>query len=133
MKQSEVRRLRPELFSENIFYADECLNHQGALSGLQLAVNADWVCYSYASEKVASVKRVVDGIQHNLDIIASMEARDLDEWEIKYLEDHPEEPCPPPDYKDTDESMFDKEPCAQDFVSDEPEEVQTNDPEEGFK
>lgn len=76
---SKIEQAYPGLVKEMRFLANDCLLKQGALSGLQLALSEDnkYLDEHYVREKIAETIKVLQGIEHDLDICVKIDNGDF--------------------------------------------------------
>ena len=77
----KIEKEYPGLIAEMRFYAGDCILKQGSLSGLQMALSATdtngsdkkYLDEMYIREKIRSTIKVLEGIEHDLDICVMIE------------------------------------------------------------
>jgi hypothetical protein len=64
-----LEKVEENLINEVRFFSDEYLNHQGPLSGLQKAVNQNYLDMNYIEEKINTIKKTMDAIEHEVNTV----------------------------------------------------------------
>jgi len=61
---------RVDVLDEMKYMVNDYLLKQGALCALQKELERPYIDYSYVMEKVNSIRRTMDGLEHDLKILA---------------------------------------------------------------